>query len=230
MKLSIVCVTQAAPKVRPFLEEIKQLAEDVNAELVFGAHGDAAAQFLRNQTAYAVEGEFLEEMLNPVLELCTGDYVLRLDDDERCSESMFKWLKAGLYVERSAWFFPRFHFWPDEQHVITSQPYFPDFQARLTRKDMAQREAKIHAGLLFRSFRAPVYMEHYNQIVKTYEERRALTAKYETIRTGVPMTAAEVNVVWPEDAPAGAVTVEPMGPNLLRRTYSHGYYAEVAER
>lgn len=228
MKLSIACVTKVAPRTEPFLEDILLLAHELEAQLIFGTHGASAHFSLSktNATLVPVEGTFLEEMLNPVLEACTGDYVLRLDDDERVPPAMIAWLKSQAYVEHPNWFFPRFHMWPDEQHVITTVPFFPDFQSRLTTWEQAKREPRLHSGSPFPAWRAPVYFEHHNFLAKTKEERRALAAHYETIRTGEQFTPAMVPTVAPEDV-IDQLTIEPLTPELLSRSTEHGWWREA---
>jgi len=205
--ITVLCVTQAALRIRPFLQEIADLAFTLGGQMVFGAHGEQAREFLGNHWEHAnahdvmvpVEGGYLEQMLPTVLEACKGDYVLRLDDDERCSPEMVAWLVSGAWTVQDSWFFSRYHLWPDVDHVITSSPFFPDFQQRLTTREKAGRGTKIHAGSKWPAYRAPVYMEHHNFLVKTKEERRAMTAKYHTILTGVTTTPEQVNIVAPED-------------------------------
>lgn len=217
MELSIVCVTQAADYAQPFLTEMFHLAGHLGAEVVLGLHGERAhRQFQGSDSEHlrtvSVEGRYLEEMLNPVLAHCTGDYILRLDDDERVPDLMRAWLRAGEYKAHDSWFFPRVHFWPDLQHAICTQPNFPDFQGRLTTREKSTRPTVLHAGQPYPAYRAPVYFEHHAFLAKSKEERRAITAHYESILTGQPFPVEQVDVVWPEDVKNDQIRVEAFDP------------------
>lgn len=221
MKLSICCVTQGADYAKPFIEEMFDVAARLDAEVVLGLHGDRAVEYADTLAerypfrALTVTGRFLEEMLNPALELCTGDYVLRLDDDERASDAMVEWLRSGAYREHDSWFFPRFHVWPDCGQVITTQPFFPDFQGRLTTREKSFRPPTLHAGQPHPAYRAPVHFEHHTFLVKSKEERRAICAHYESLLTGQPFPTEQVDVVWPEDAPKHMLRIDALDPESL---------------
>lgn len=224
MDLSIACVTQAADYAKPFLLGMLDMAESLKAEIVFGAHGYQAVEYFHNLEGRpfgmtTVQGEFLEQMLDPVLHMCHGHYILRLDDDERCTPEMVEWLRSRAYHEHPSWFFPRYHLWPDDQHVITSGPCFPDFQGRLTIKEQAHRPPTLHAGQPYPAWRAPVPFEHHAFLAKSYAERQTLTAKYETIKTGVYFPPERVNIVFPEDV-RDQVKTEPYTSDLMARTMS----------
>lgn len=230
MSLSIVCVTKAETYAQPFLVECLDLAERLGAEMVFGAHGDAAVEYFhsleRPFRMTTVQGDFLEQMLSPAINLCTGDYILRLDDDERCSPEMIEWLATEAYHERPSWFFPRYHMWPDDQHVITNGPFFPDFQGRLTVREQAHRPPTLHAGQPWPAWRAPVPFQHHTFLAKSKEERRRITALYESYRTGVYFPPERVNVVCPEDVER-ELKIEPLTPQLMARTLPVSWWRQA---
>jgi hypothetical protein len=205
MKLSIVCVSDVSAMTRGFLLEFQDLARTLGAEFVMGAHGGRAIRFADDNGIkfVVVDGKYFEELIDPVISVCTGDYVLRLDDDERISSGMLAWLKTDEWHRRDSWFFSRAHLWPDAQHCLAKQPYFPDFQARLSVARQARRPVKIHAAHAYPAYRAPAeaYLEHHVFLIRTREERQAITAKYETIRTGQYFDPANVTVVMPYDDP-----------------------------
>lgn len=219
MDLTICCVTKAEPYVLPLLNEMADLAYELGAEFVVGADGEDAEHFVWSVAdrlpglAYkgmTVRGRFIEEMLNPVLGFCSGDYILRLDDDERVPLEMKAWLMSGDYKRQDSWFFPRFHVWPTRDQVITSQPFFPDFQGRLTTKEKSFRPECIHAGQPWPAHRAPCGFEHHTFLVKSKEERRAIAAGYESVLIGKPFPPEMVDVVFPEDAKPSQIKYEPM--------------------
>jgi hypothetical protein len=213
--LSICCVTKAADYALPLLNEMVDLAQELGAELVLGCDSFAAQSYAHELAericpvrAMTVQGRFIEEMLNPVLSLCTGDYILRLDDDERVPLEMKSWLAPERIRQHDSWFFPRFHVWPTRDQVITSQPFFPDFQGRLTTKDKSFRPETLHAGQPHEAYRAPVAFEHHTFLVKTKEERRAIAAGYESVLIGKPFPVEQVDVVFPEDAKPSQIKIE----------------------
>lgn len=230
MKLSILCVTRAEARALPYLNHFSEMAQALSAELVFGAHGTDARDTLFTSkydcAIKQVEGRYLEEMLAPALAACTGDYVLRLDDDEWVPPSMLRWLQSDEYLIHDSWFFARYHMWPDREHVVTSHPFFPDFQQRLTTRFKAGRPSKIHAASPWPAYRAPVNFEHHTFIVKSYAERQAITAKYETIIQGKEFKPADANVVAPED---WDVTVEPYSPELIDRAARYTWWRQVGQ-
>lgn len=229
MTLSIVCVTRAETMMLPSINEIALLSQRLGAQMIFGAHGLRAGLALREWNPVFVEGAVVEEMLAPVLAECRGDYVLRLDDDEQVPPVMEAWLRDGHFGSQDSWFFPRYHLWPDTDHVVTSQPFFPDFQTRLTTREKAGRAPTVHAGSPYPSWRAPVHFEHLAFLLKTKEERRAITARYESLRLGRPFPIAQVNVVLPEDAKPGEVTIELLSDALQARTRPVSFWRENGE-
>ena len=215
MKLSIACVTQAAPTREHLLNVLAGLAEFLEAELVWGAHGSRALEGLADQQhVVEVHGEIFEELIDPVLDRCTGDYVLRIDDDERVSAQLAHWIRSGAYLEHDSWFFSRYHLWPDDQHVIVQPPYFPDFQQRLTTRAKAYRPHTLHAASPYPAWRAPTYLEHHCYIIEGRDERRRTIAKYEALKLGQPFNPEDITVVFPFDDPA--VIVKPLEGNFHR--------------
>lgn len=225
-------MSDGQPRAERFLREFCELGKMLGAEVVFGAHGPAAEALccaLDSNYVVAVEGQIVEEMLDPVLDTCNGDYILRLDDDELPSAGMVQWLSEGWFLEHDSWFFARYHLWPDDRHVLVESPFFPDFQQRLTTKEKSKRGPELHAGSPFPAYRAPVYMEHHAFLVKTKEERRALTAKYHSIKTGVYMDPALVDVVWPEDAPPKRLRIEPISEYLIEKARVQTWWNQHVE-
>lgn len=231
--LSIVCVTSADPVVRPFLERFRAVADNLGAELILGTHGAPATLYAQGlgYDHIDVQGSYFEELVDPVIQACSGDYVLRVDDDESISSGMLEWLLEGEWFRRDSWFFSRRHLWPDALHCLAKQPYFPDFQARLSVKRQARRPVKIHAAHAYPAYRAPagVYLDHWVFLLRSREERRAMTAKYETIRTGEKIEASAINTVMPYDDP-NPVTLPIDSFDLLRIVEETSWWREVGQR
>lgn len=233
MTLSIICVTKAEPNARPFLSDIANLGRILGAEVIFGVHGAAATMWatMNGHKYVEVDGNYVEEMLDPVIAACTGDYILRLDDDEKCSAGLILWLKRGEMIHRDSWFFSRCHLWPDAQHCLSRHPYFPDFQVRLSVKRQARRPVKLHAAHAYTAYRAPAlcYIEHHVFITKTREERQVITAKYESMLRGKPFAPEDVTVVVPYDDPH-PVTEAVGSSTLLTIAAESGWWREPGQR
>ncbi len=190
MTLSILCITRAEPFALPFLRAMDTLATGLGAELVIGADGHDAYRrveelgLLANVWAVQSDG-YLESVLDTVLARCTGDYVLRLDDDERVSPAMMTWLAARRYERADHWAFPRANLWRDAQTYIVNAPLWPDLQTRLSVRSKAGGRTQIHAGSPYGTGEiAPVVLEHHKFLVKPLKEREAIAARYDAIAEG----------------------------------------------
>lgn len=200
---------------------------------MLGTHGERASHYAQNNGVefIDVEGNYFEELIDPVIYACDGEYILRVDDDESVSSGLRDWLSTGEFVRRDSWFFSRRHLWPDAGHCLAKQPYFPDFQARLSVNRQARRPVKIHAAHAYPAYRAPswAYLNHHVFLIRTREERQAITAKYETIRTGKPFEAKDVNVVKPYDD-VNPVTLPVDSPQLLDIAEETIWWRQVGQR
>lgn len=186
MKLSVVCVTQALPRVWPFLRHFEDVAARCDAELVLCGDGlDAVVALSEGPVAGTIVSVrsrgFIEDVLDTAIAACSGEYVLRLDDDEKCSPAMVQWLAEKSYLAADRWAFPRAHLWGDPHTVLLEQGYFPDYQDRLSIRTKAGGWVKCPHSLspLGYGNRAPVCLEHWCYLVKTLEEHRAIAAFYE---------------------------------------------------
>lgn len=215
MSLTLLCVTRGEARALPFLSELSQLGHDLNCEVVIGADRCSLSIDEPNQRVVPLTGrDCVEEILNEAIDACTGDYILRLDDDESVSAGMYRWLFARAYEQGEAWFFHRYALWPDTDHLVVSPPFFPDFQQRLTIRAKAKRPPTVHAGSPWPGYQAPVAIRHHAFIVKTYAERQAITAHYESLIRGRVFKPEEANVVAPEDWKG--LVIEPVDENALR--------------
>ena len=201
MNLSILCITKAEPHALPFLRAMEAVAACARAEFVVAADGfDAVARMARSEIDARVVPVaslgFLESVLEQAVHACQDGYILRLDDDERCSPAMGLWLVAQEYLVSEHWTFPRVHFWRDEQSVLMTSQLFPDHQTRLSMKHLAGGRYTLHAGSPFGpGTYAPVAIEHHKFLVKTREERLAISQRWHS----GPMLCFSV----PEDAYLG---------------------------
>lgn len=186
MTLSIVCVTNCEPHALDFLKHMRQCADSLHAELVIGLDNPNAPIEIVNLADVVVEVKsrgYLESILDEVLDQCNGDYVLRLDDDEKISKALFDWLKSGKYEEGDVFAFPRPYLWGDDKHVLAD--LLPDWQTRLTTWEKSGGRGQIHSGSPYGTGRIiPFPIEHYKFLVKTREQREAIMLRYESVRPG----------------------------------------------
>lgn len=191
MRLSILCITRAEACVLPFLHDMQRLAALCEAELVIAADGRPAVAALHttgiwesvrlvvNATGY------LESVHDEAVAMCEGEYVLRLDDDERPSAAMITWLRDQRYCHTPHWRFPRVHLWSDPQHYLANAPLWPDYQTRLSVHALAGGRSTIHcASPHGRGTLAPVALEHYKFLIRSYDDRVAIADRYERIARG----------------------------------------------
>lgn len=184
--LSIVTVTRLQPYAPPLLRAMASDAQLIGAEFVIAVDGGvpegAGIIELGADRYVGVRSKgYVESVLDEAVAACRGRYVLRLDDDERCSPGMVAWLVKGAYLERDHWCFPRLHLWPDEKHFLDDTQLWPDFQTRLSVREKSGGRHHIHAMSPFgMGEQAPCALEHHKFLVKSYDERRAIAAKWHT--------------------------------------------------
>jgi hypothetical protein len=110
--------------------------------------------------------------------------VLRLDDDERCSDAMIKWLVDQEYRACDHWKFPRANMWTDTHHLVSAQ-LWPDHQTRLSTRAKSGGRRHVHDGSPYGGGRpAPVAIEHFKFVVKSQEERQKIADRYDSVRQG----------------------------------------------
>jgi hypothetical protein len=193
MTLSILCVTKRERHAIPFLTEFEELSEMLGAQYVQIVDGEDVQS-----------RGYIESVLELALKRCQGMYVLRVDDDERCSYSMLEWLRDEEYVAAPHWKFPRAHLWNGRETFIANPPLWPDHQTRLSLRHMSGGRHTVHAGSPFGGGSlAPVFLEHHKFLVKTAEERRRIAQTYDAFQQGygtgtmLPFNVPEA--VWEPD-------------------------------
>lgn len=184
ISFSILTVTQGEPYSARFLRHFRVIADMLSAEFVV-AHDRCgpppcdADRYLPVQSSGAIE-----DVLVQAHAACSGDYVLRLDDDETLSPqavlSLAEWRSQAS--DSRAYALPRANLWGDQWHAIKSGHLFPDFQVRLMPRGREQR-TRVHEGLAADAL-LPGMILHHKFLLKTREERRAIAARYEAKQAG----------------------------------------------
>ena len=120
-----------------FVDEIVVCVDDATTDRTFSV----AQEFTPHVHHLRTEG-YLESALQKCAEFCTGDYILRIDDDESLGgnwdRSSFE-LLASLNNFVQFWL-PRRWLVPPGDIFIADGPWFPDLQLRL----FANESSKIH--------------------------------------------------------------------------------------
>ncbi len=190
MTLSILCVTNGEPHAGQFLLRMSRLARLLNAEFVIGLDGPAKKAGFNMWCTKSVKLPAhevpLQEMVSDVaVKACTGDYLLRLDDDEAVSPALQDWLSLHGYEGGQLFSFPRVYLYPDQDHILMNEGMYPDLQTRLGKRELMLGYTYIHAGNPNGSGQIiPYAIEHHKLLVKSYEQRVAIGERYEAIREG----------------------------------------------
>lgn len=218
--LSILCVTRAEPHALSFLRAMRSVAFATGAELVVAADGVDATLVLQSEFGGRVvtvkSKGYIESVLDEAVGACATDYVLRLDDDEKCSPAMVKWIAAGSYRVADHWKFPRANLWPTADQVAMTPHLWPDVQTRLSVRAKAGGRGVIHAGSPFGGgTEAPCVIEHHKFLVKTLEERRAIVRRYDAIQRGAGSHFLPFSC--PEDAYPQGIHVGRLGDGTAAR-------------
>lgn len=137
-----------------------------------------------------------------LLSQCTGEWVLRLDDDEVPGSGLAAELErciAGDPPITHAWV-PRRWLYPDGAGMLAQWPWRPDYQLRLMRNDPAlvsfpgriHEVASVLGPCLY--LREPIY--HADLLFKPFEERLRKVRRYEAIRPGMKLGAVSLNEAY----------------------------------
>lgn len=133
---------------------------------------------------------------------CTGDWVLRLDDDEVPSRGLAAALRECIRGDppiTHAWV-PRRWLYPDGASVLAQWPWRPDYQLRLHRNDPAlvgfpgrtHEVASVLGPCVY--LREPIY--HADLLFKSFAERVRKARRYEASRSGLKIDGIPVNEAY----------------------------------
>lgn len=189
MKFSILTITRGEECVLENLTQLAQLAKSLGADYVVGVDGPVARERVRELQIEATIKEVatagvMESVVDELLPYCEGEYVLRLDGDERVTWLMEQWLRQGRYVGADQWKFPRAWLWKDGTY-LTAPHYWPDFQVRLSIKKKSGGLRTLHAMRSFGSVaEAPIAIEHLKLLMFSPEEREQHIRNFDAVEAG----------------------------------------------
>jgi len=134
---------------------------------------------------------YIEPSLRKMASLCSNEFILRIDDDEALGgdwhREPVRWM-AG-FNDITHFFVPRRWIVPPGDQFIADPPWFPDFQMRLFRNDpsLITWPDEIHVPTIVKGrglIRTDRWIDHYNLVVRSREEREEKCRKYRTLRPG----------------------------------------------
>lgn len=199
--LSILCVSRVDECSLSFISFMQCVAVQLGAQFVLAADGSDAYCRAPVESILVHSKGYFESALDQALVGCHGDYVLRLDDDERVSPAMLAWLQSGIWQSHDHWEFPRTHAWYDG--VLMTPQLFPDYQTRLSIKVKSGGHCGVHSGSPFGGQeRASVAIEHHKFVVKNYQTRHDIAESYDNYHPGYG-TGNMAPFSIPEDAYRG---------------------------
>jgi len=212
-KLSICCLTQCKPHSHKFLIAMRYLADYLDAEFVLGADGceEIAREYTDRVIPVKSKG-YLESVLQEVLDFCTGDYIFRLDDDERVSNSLFNWF-CDTPLTSPTYSFRRLELYGDDQHYLAHQSLYPSVSPRLSTRQYAICKDNIHGHFVPYGEVVEQPILHYKFLIKTYEERLEIANRYESIAKNAGLGSYKVWTL-PEDIEGVIDTIKEIEPGV----------------
>lgn len=195
MNLTILSITRGDAHAVPFLRELAGLGVRLRCDVVLAVDGAKAMERLAadrrlNPCALKLVSSsgYVESVLDQALTFCSGDYVLRVDDDESVSPALEAWFAEGGFEAADNWKFPRLHLWDAERvpgvrasrGVLMTPHLFPDYQTRLSVRAKAGGRRGVHAGSPHGGGEiAPAALRHHKFVVKSRAERERIARTYD---------------------------------------------------
>ncbi len=205
MSIAILTFTKGDAFAARFLAEQRQLADALGAEFVIAGDGAAGAAMAERFADRVIPVDTIgiqESHIAWAAWQIKSDWLLKLDDDETISPAMRDWLLRREWETgtEQVYSFPYAWLWGDENHFITSAPFWPDPHARLmpTRffRDWGR---EMHApnphgtGTVI-----PVAHLHHKFLVKSFAERMEVARRYDQLRPGAGTGAHHGKFTMPE--------------------------------
>lgn len=191
MSLSILVFTRGDVFAARFLGEFKELAKRLDALYVIAGDGEQGARLAHKfaDVIFRVDANGLQEtQIANVAKQIPTDWTLKFDDDETVSDAMRDWLltREWLSGQDKVFSFPYAWLWGDENHFITSSPFWTDPHARLMpTKYFYDWGTNVHASNPHGEGKIiPVAHKHHKFLVKDFDERRQVAKRYDGFMQG----------------------------------------------
>jgi hypothetical protein len=132
----------------------------------------------------------LEAYSKDILNYCTKEWILRVDDDETLSREftrdVIQYYISDRYV--TSYWIPR-RWYVNETEFLINKPWYPDYQLRLFRNLPAiiTLPSKIHEPLKVLGNAAninEIHLNHFDLTIASREEREQKVARYEALNPG----------------------------------------------
>ena len=213
--LSVCCLTRGpTARVAAQLRLVRDVADEIVVALDTSVDEELAHP-LEDVADVLVRYPWADPVDRPVgwvHSLCTGDWILWLDDDEVPSTALLATVR-DVIAEASVThcFVPRRTLWRDAEHALVGPPWTPDYQLRLVLNDRRLvwfpgiTHWPIQAIGPHRYLEAALY--HADLLLTTTEQRRAKVRRYEAAAPGRRVAGLPMNHAYflPEDREAVAV-------------------------
>ena len=219
--------------MRAFLEQWRPLVDEVVVAVDERAHPDttnACARFADQVHVVPAAMAHMERYLGWLHSCCSGEWILRADDDELPSEALAEVLRSLLDErEPTHYWLPRSWMYPAPETYIAEGIWLRDIQLRLVRNlpGLWRFSGHVHSNIEVagagRIVDAPLL--HLALLVADLEKRRAKVEAYERVTPGLRAeSGASLNDVFvPED-----VGVTALNPSRKADVASCARYLQVA--
>jgi hypothetical protein len=183
--------------LRPLAAEIVLAADERVADAIHAACADLTDRRL----AYTFEWP-PARYIGWIHHQCSGDWILRLDDDELPSQALLDALPRLITDRRhSCFWLPSRHLYPGLASYLVNHPWCPDYHARLVRNvpGLWRFSGRAHheAEVLGEHRREPDAALYHLRYVETREAQRHATAeRYEALKAGATTEAYPVNALY----------------------------------
>jgi hypothetical protein len=136
--LSICCATANPSRAAAVLTDLRSVAEEIVVAVdVSGGEQDLTPLGGLADRLFEIELDtFPEPAMAWLHAQCSGDWILRIDDDEALGASLLEQLPELTQARDVVqYWLARRWLYPDSRHWLNEWPWFPDFQGRLVRND-----------------------------------------------------------------------------------------------
>jgi len=189
-RLSVLCLTNAPPaRLSVVLEQFRSVAD----EIVLGADLRVGGSQQREYAALAdlvvpIDFTYAEQHLASLAARSTGEWLLRMDDDEMLSPALLEripWL-IGQPIEQ--YWVPRRWLYESIAGWLSEPPWWPDYHNRLVR-----RNPRLHFSGVLHTGPEPAYparyldwpIYHFECLLKDRAERERKALDAERLRPGL---------------------------------------------